>query len=129
MSESDDIRTGLKVQGKESKDLALACGIGEDDLDKALSNDKVDDGIRSAYVALEVESLTRKTYAATFGRPVTNNRIQVIKFDDGRRDGIMRKKSSFQPKVGLRCEVEDSGEDDGWYRLVGSYRDNGVRLD
>ena len=129
MSESDDIRTGLRRRGVEPARLAEACGISGDNLEQALSSETVDDGIRAAYAALEVESLTRKTYMAVFGRPVRNDRIQVVKFDGGGRDGMVRKKPSFKPRFGLACEVTEASDEDGWYCLVGKYRDNGVRLD
>ena len=63
-----------------------------------------------------------------FGRPCRNDRIQIIVFSDGRRDGMIRKKREFRPRHGLPCEVRES-EDAGWYELVGNYRNNGVRLD
>ena len=61
------------------------------------------------------------------GRPVINSRLLVVEFDDG-TSGMVRKKSSFKPKHGLVMEVRGSAEE-GFYELVGKYRDNGVRLD
>ena len=63
-----------------------------------------------------------------FGRPCRNDRIQIIVFSDGRRDGMIRKKKDFRPRHGLPCEVRESA-DAGWLELVGNYRNNGVRLD
>ena len=63
-----------------------------------------------------------------FGRACTNDRIQIIVFSDGRRDGMIRKKKDFRPRHGLPCEVRESA-DAGWLELVGNYRNNGVRLD
>ena len=63
-----------------------------------------------------------------FGRPCRNDRIQIIVFSDGRRDGMIRKKKEFRPRHGLPCEVRESA-DAGWLELVGNYRNNGVRLD
>ena len=137
MSEGTEIRKGLLRLRMSSVDFALKCGLSEVSLLEMLDDGEVSDEVRGCYMALSVEDeiareqLEKKDNKgnAVFCRPVINDRIQVVKFDDGRRDGMVRKKSSFKPKVGLRCEVEESGEDDGWYRLVGSYRDNGVRLD
>ena len=61
------------------------------------------------------------------GRPVINSRLLVVEFDDG-TSGMVRKKSSFKPKHGLVMEVRGC-EEEGFYELVGKYRDNGVRLD
>lgn len=61
------------------------------------------------------------------GRPVVNDRILVVEFDDG-TSGMVRKKSDFKPKHGLVMEVRHSGEE-GFYELVGEYRKNGARLD
>ena len=71
---------------------------------------------------------TIEEVTCVFGRPCRNDRIQIIVFSDGRRDGMIRKKREFRPRHGLPCEVRES-EDAGWYELVGNYRNNGVRLD
>ena len=136
MSEGMEIRKGLLRLRMSMSDFGLQCGLSEVSLLEMLDDGEVSDEVRGRYLALTVEEeiameqLEKKDNKgnAVFCRPVRNDRIQVVKFDDGRRDGMLRKKISFQPRTGLPCEVEDSGEDDGWYRLVGKYRDNGVRL-
>ena len=61
------------------------------------------------------------------GRPVVNDRILLVEFDDG-TSGMVRKQRSFKPRHALVMELRRSG-DEGFYELVGDYRDNGVRLD
>ena len=137
MSESSDIRVGLLRRRVSLEEFAEQCGLSVNALEEELSGESVGDGVLSAYAALVaveegflgkkpmVEALLEPT--CVFGRSVTNDRIQIVVFSDGRRDGMVRKKRDFKPKHGLPCEVRESGEE-GWLELVGSYRDNGVRL-
>ena len=137
MSESSDIRVGLLRRRVSLEEFAEQCGLSVNALEEELGGDSVGDGVLSAYAALVAkeegflgekpvkEGLVEPT--CVFGRPVTNDRIQIVVFSDGRRDGMLRKKRNFKPRHGLPCEVRESGEE-GWLELVGSYRDNGVRL-
>ena len=70
-----------------------------------------------------VEGGNRRCFA---GRPVRNRTLLLVAFDDG-GVGRVRKKPEFSPRQGMELEVEPS-EEDGFWNLVGKYRDNGVRL-
>lgn len=74
-----------------------------------------------------VEQECGDTLMCWSGRPVVNSRLLVVEFDNG-ASGMVRKKSSFKPRHGLVMEVRRC-EEEGFYELVGEYRDNGVRLD
>ena len=80
-----------------------------------------------AQVSPPVEQEGGDTIMCWSGRPVVNSRILVVEFDDG-ASGMVHKQSSFKPRHGLVMEVRRS-EEEGFYELVGDYRDNGVRLD
>jgi len=73
------------------------------------------------------EEEERDTRMCWSGRPVVNPRLLVVEFDDG-STGMVRKKTTFKPRHGLVMEVRPS-EEEGFYDLVGEYRDNGARLD
>ena len=59
-------------------------------------------------------------------RPVRNPNLLLVRFDDG-SEGRLRKNREFVPREGISLEVEPS-EEEGYWKLVGRYRDNGVRL-
>jgi len=66
------------------------------------------------------------TRRCVVGRRVPNGRLLMLLFSDG-SEGRMLKKPEFRPKPGMELEVEE-GEDEGFWKLVGKYRPNGVRL-
>ena len=74
-------------------------------------------------VDVEDDGPTRR---CVVGRRVPNGRLLMLLFSDG-SEGRMLKKPSFRPKPGMELEVE-ALEDEGFWKLVGKYRPNGVRL-
>lgn len=92
-------------------------------MDEAEELEEVEEGVVS-FEPYESVSGTRVCWS---GRPVVNQRLLVIEFDDG-TTGLVRKKEEFSPRHGLVMEVR-ALEEEGFYELVGEYRDNGVRLD
>ena len=66
------------------------------------------------------------TRRCVVGRRVPNGRLLMLLFSDG-SEGRMLKKPSFRPKPGMELEVA-ALEDEGFWKLVGKYRPNGVRL-
>jgi hypothetical protein len=73
--------------------------------------------------APEEEGTSRRCQAC---RPVRNPNLLLVRFDDG-SEGRIRKKREFAPREGLSLEVE-AGVEEGYWELVGRYRDNGVRI-
>ena len=127
--------------------FAKQCGLSVNALNEEFASGELSDAVQSAYESLDdtgvgqkqVEELPKKEVeqveeapmeevTCVFGRPCRNDRIQIVVFSDGRRDGMLRKKKDFRPRHGLPCEVRES-VDAGWLELVGNYRNNGVRLD
>lgn len=123
MSESSEIRMGLVRRGVSHAEFAERCGIGMEVLKASLLGEMSDE-VRNGWASLEVEGVTR---ACVSGKLVRNDTIMFVEFPDGVR-GLVRKRRNFLPKVGLPMEVELTDEAGVW-RLVGKYRDNGVRLD
>ena len=128
MVEGDEIRLGLLRRRMSQVDFAERCGIGLEELKDQLSGE-VSMDVVGMYAALEVErevmeSGRRKCWAR---KAVVNDRLLLVGFGDG-SEGRVRKKNSFKPRMGIVLEVEPS-EEEGWWKLVGKYRDNGVRLD
>ena len=123
-----EIRNGLLRKRMSVSDFALRCGMSVEALRAQLLGD-VSDEVMGVYAALEVEELEKagKRRLCWAGKPVRNENLLLVGFDDG-SEGRVRKKSLFSPRVGMVLEVEPSHEE-GWWILVGSYRDNGVRLD
>ena len=137
MDESHEIRKGLVRMRVSMEEFAKHLGISLEVLRESLRGGDPGEGVLSGYACLEVlkggelvesEVVLEKgeDVSCVFGRPVRNVRLQVVKFSDG-TEGRLRKKASFRPRHGLPCEVELS-EEEGFFRLVGRYRDNGLRL-
>ena len=135
--------------------FAEQCGLSVHALNEEFASGELSEVVRAAYASLEVNGVGKKQVeelpkkeeveeveeveelpedapmeevTCVFGRACRNDRIQIVVFSDGRRDGMLRKKKDFRPRHGLPCEVRESA-DAGWLELVGNYRNNGVRLD
>ena len=158
MVDATEIRMGLLRRRVSVGAFAKQCGLSVNALNEEFASGELSDAVQSAYAALEVGGKGKKQVedapkkeveqegelgevcknidewepmeevTCVFGRACTNDRIQIIVFSDGRRDGMIRKKKDFRPRHGLPCEVRESA-DAGWLELVGNYRNNGVRLD
>ena len=147
MADATEIRMGLLRRRVSVGAFAKQCGLSVNELNEEFASGELSDAVRTAYGSLDdngvgkkqVEDAPKKEIelpeeapmeevTCVFGRPCTNDRIQIIVFSDGRRDGMLRKKKDFRPRHGLPCEVRESA-DAGWLELVGNYRNNGVRLD
>ena len=129
--ESVELRRGLVRHRLSRESFAERCGICVEELDAMLESGDLSDAVRGAYAVLEVEGDTDGVYTGRrmcwAGKAVRNPHLLVVCFDDG-STGMVRKKEWFKPKAGAPLEVE-SGEEAGFWRLVGDYRPNGVRLD
>lgn len=147
MADATEIRMGLLRRRVSVGAFAVQCGLSVNELNEEFASGELSDAVQSAYESLDdngvgkkqVEDAPKKEIelpeeapmeevTCVFGRACTNDRIQIIVFSDGRRDGMLRKKKDFRPRHGLPCEVRESA-DAGWLELVGNYRNNGVRLD
>ena len=121
----------LVARGMSHAEFAERCGVSLGVLKGMLRSGIVSGEVANGYTSLVAgEDLVGSEEAgvgSVFGRPVRNDRLQVIEFTDGSK-GYVRKKRDFKPRFGLPCEVEASDEE-GFMRLIGRYRDNGVRLD
>lgn len=127
---------GLLRRRMSRESFAKRCKISENELSEMLEGGEVSGEVMNEYTALENEGEplcdleeeveVNELNSCVFGRPVRNKRLQIVVFGDGREVKV-RKKESFRPRVGLPCEVKVS-EEEGFYALVGRYRDNGVRL-
>ena len=130
MSGASDVRMGLLRRKVSYREFAESCGISEIILRAQLDNDVLSDEVLNGYASLEVGGKKveapkqRKCWA---DKGVRNEYVMMVKFEDG-SGGLVRKKRDFKPKAGMEMEVEESDELGGW-RLVGKYRNNGVRLD
>jgi len=85
------------------------------------------DGDAGAFAVTPVVDEGDGTRMCWSGRAVVNPRLLVVEFDDG-TSGLVRKKTDFKPRHGLVMEVRPAAEE-GFYELVGDYRDNGARVD
>ena len=147
MVDATEIRMGLLRRRVRGGAFAVQCGLSGNELNEEFASGELSDAVLAAYESLDdngvgqkqVEELPKKEVelpeeapkeevTCVFGRPCRNDRIQIVVFSDGRRDGMIRKKKEFRPRHGLPCEVRES-VDAGWLELVGNYRNNGVRLD
>ena len=147
MVDATEIRMGLLRRRVSVGAFAKQCGLSVNALNEEFASGELSDAVQSAYGSLDNNGVGKKQVEDTpkkevelpeeapmeevtcvFGRACTNDRIQIIVFSDGRRDGMLRKKKEFRPRHGLPCEVKESA-DEGWLELVGRYRNNGVRLD
>ena len=130
MSGASDVRMGLLRRKVSYREFAESCGISEIILRAQLDNDVLSDEVLNGYASLEIGGKKveapkqRKCWA---DKGVRNEYVMMVKFEDG-SGGLVRKKSDFKPKAGMEMEVEESDELGVW-RLVGKYRNNGVRLD
>ena len=123
---------GLVRHRVSQREFAERWGLSMEELTKMLHDEgELSAEVRSAYALLEVEGGERGEYLGRCfcwaGKEVRNPNLLVVCFDDG-RTGMVRKKEWFKPKRGVVMEVEPSDEV-GFWRLVGDYRPNGVRLD
>ncbi len=147
MADATEIRMGLLRRRVSVGAFAVQCGLSVNALNEEFASGELSEAVQSAYESLDDNGMGKKQVedapkkeielpkeapmeevTCVFGRPCTNDRIQIIVFSDGRRDGMLRKKKDFRPRHGLPCEVKESA-DAGWLELVGNYRNNGVRLD
>ena len=150
MVDATEIRMGLLRRRVSVGAFAVQCGLSVNELNEEFASGELSDAVLAAYESLDdngvgqkqVEELPKKEVeeveqaeeapmeevTCVFGRPCRNDRIQIVVFSDGRRDGMIRKKKDFRPRHGLPCEVRESAAA-GWLDLVGNYRNNGVRLD
>ena len=150
MVDATEIRMGLLRSRVSVGAFAKQCGLSVNALNEEFASGELSDAVQSAYGSLDdngvgekqVEDAPKKEVeqvdppeealieevTCVFGRACTNDRIQIVVFSDGRRDGMLRKKKDFRPRHGLPCEVKEYA-DAGWLELVGNYRNNGVRLD
>ena len=132
MSEGSEVRMGLVRHRVSQREFAERCGIGVSELSAMLDGkEELIDSVRNAYALLEVEGMEKGDRGGSricwSGRAVRNPNLLVVYFNDG-ETGLVRKKEWFQPGHGMEMEVEPSEEESFW-RLVGDYRPNGVRLD
>ena len=130
MSGASEVRMGLLRRKVSYREFAESCGISEIILRAQLDNDVLSDEVLSAYASLEVEGgskLAPKHRKCLSDKAVRNDFVMMVKFEDGSR-GLVRKKKDFKPKENMAMEVEETDESGVW-RLVGKYRNNGVRLD
>ena len=138
MINASEIRMGLVRRRVSQEVFAERCGVGLGALKEMFRVGEVSGEVMNEYAALDnaEEALKEgesskesvdKNGGCIFGRPVRNERLQLVVFPDG-SEMRMRKKMEFRPKYGLPCEGEPS-EEEGFVRLVGLYRNNGVRLD
>ena len=121
---------GLLRRKVSYREFAESCGMSEVALKKQLDNDVLSGEVLSAYASLEVEGgskLAPKQRKCLSDKAVRNDFVMMVKFEDGSK-GLVRKKKDFKPKENMAMEVEESDESGVW-RLVGKYRNNGVRLD
>ena len=131
--ESAELRRGLVRHRLSRESFADRCGMSVLELDAMLESGELSDAVRGAYAVLEVEGddvlegLPSGNQMCWAGKAVRNPNLLVICFDDG-STGMVRKKVWFKPKMGVPLEVELSDEE-GFWKLVGDYRPNGVRLD
>ena len=142
-----EIRMWMVRNKVTQEEFAKRCSLSVEDLRDELSLSVVSDGLIEAYKSISASSCRMvggetpsraeklhetKTPCAElkegciFGPSVPNDRLQIVIMPDGGRVKA-RKKANFLPKYGMPCEVEES-EEDGFVVLVGSYRNNGVRL-
>ena len=90
--------------------------LAEEVLEESLEEDVVSEE------GVEEEPGTRR---CVMSRRVPNVRLLMIRFSDG-SEGRVLKKQNFLPKPGMEFEVE--GGDNGFWNLVGAYRNDGRRL-
>ena len=121
---------GLLRRKVSYREFAESCGISEIILRAQLDNDVLSGEVLSAYASLEVEGSQEtapERRKCVSDKAVRNEFVMMVKFEDGSK-GLVRKKKDFKPKENMAMEVEESDESGVW-RLVGKYRNNGVRLD
>ena len=135
---------GLVRHRVSTHEFAKRCGMELGELMEMLEMGELSDAVRGEYAVLEageaVEGCMEEVSSGGMetglsegrrmcwaGRAVRNPNLLVVCFDNG-ETGMVRKKDWFKPKVGMAMEVE-RGEEANFWRLVGDYRPNGVRLD
>ena len=147
MVDATEIRMGLLRRRVSVGAFAVQCGLSVNELNEEFASGELSDAVFAAYGSLDdngvgkkqmeelpkkeveqVEEAPMEEVTCVFGRPCRNDRIQIVVFSDGRRDGMIRLKKECRPRHGLPCEVRES-VDAGWLELMGNYRNNGVRLD